>query len=263
MPDTQLAVQLFTLRDHCKTPGDLRSTCRRLADQGWTAVQVSAIGVHDPHEVKSILDDTGLACCATHVRPAERLWDDPQGVLDEHKILGCRHTAVGGYFPKGDEFSEKNWSAWIDRYNDAAKKFAGTDLSIGYHNHSHEFAKLGGKDDYQSRTAFDLLVERLHPEVWFELDTYWVAHAGGDPAAWLKRLRGRVPVIHVKDLAITPDRGQYMAEVGVGNLDWPSILAAARDAGVEWYAVEQDVCYRDPFDSLETSLKNLRAMGLS
>jgi sugar phosphate isomerase/epimerase len=54
-----------------------------------------------------------------------------------------------------------------------------------------------------------------------------------------------------------------MAEVGVGNLNWPEILKACREAGVKWYLVEQDECYRDPFDSLETSLKNLREMGLS
>ena len=259
-PADRLAVQLFTLREHCKTPDDLATTCRRLADQGWPAVQVSAVGVSDPKIVRQILDDHKLACCATHPRPGDRIWQDPAGLVEELKTLGCRYTAVGGYFPKGDEFSEANWAAWIDQFNAGAKHYDGTGVAVGYHNHSHEFAKLGGKDDYQSRTAFDLLVEKLHPDVWFELDTYWVAHAGGDPTAWLKKLRGRVPVVHLKDLAIDRERGQYMAEVGVGNLDWPTVLGACRDAGVEWYCVEQDTCYRDPFDSLETSLANLRKL---
>jgi len=52
-----------------------------------------------------------------------------------------------------------------------------------------------------------------------------------------------------------------MAEVGEGNLDWPDILAAAREAGTEWYIVEQDTCQRDPFESLAISLRNLRDMG--
>ena len=259
---TQLAVQLYTLREHCKTPDDIDRTFGRLADQGWKAVQASALGEIAPDHLRKLLDKHGLACCATHVRPPERLWDDPQGVIEEHETLGCRHTAVGGYFPKGDEFDADHWSAWIDRYNKAAENFKGTSVSIGYHNHSHEFAKLGGKDDYKSRRAWDLLVENLSDDVWFEIDTYWVAHAGGDPAAWLRALKGRVPVIHVKDLAIDANRGQYMAEVGVGNLDWPGVLSAARDAGVEWYVVEQDTCYRDPFDSLQTSLDNLHGMGL-
>jgi sugar phosphate isomerase/epimerase len=53
-----------------------------------------------------------------------------------------------------------------------------------------------------------------------------------------------------------------MAEVGEGNLNWEAILAACREAGVLWYIVEQDVCQRDPFESLGISLRNLRSMGL-
>ena len=263
MPDTQLAVQLYTLRDHCKTESDFSKTCERLAAQGWRAVQVSAVGVEDPRVIRRILDDHGLACCATHPRPGELLWDDPQKVIDDLHTLGCRYAAIGGFFPKAEEFNEGRWRDWIDRFNEAVPKYNGSDVRIGYHNHSHEFAKVGGKDDIDGPTAWDLLTRDLHGDAWFEVDTYWIAHAGGCPAMWLKKLSGRVPVIHVKDLAITPAGDQYMAEVGVGNLNWPGILEAAKAAGVEWYAVEQDTVYRDPFDSLETSLKNLRAMGLS
>jgi sugar phosphate isomerase/epimerase len=88
-------------------------------------------------------------------------------------------------------------------------------------------------------------------------------HGGGDPAQWIDKVKGRIPCVHLKDMAIKTDRTQYMAEVGVGNLNWPRILEACRNAGVQWYLVEQDICYRDPFDSLETSLKNLKEMGVN
>ena len=58
-------------------------------------------------------------------------------------------------------------------------------------------------------------------------------------------------------------REQLMAEVGEGNLNWPAILEACKAAGVEWYIIEQDVCQRDPLESLGISLRNVRAMGLS
>ena len=57
------------------------------------------------------------------------------------------------------------------------------------------------------------------------------------------------------------DRTQYMAEVGEGNLNWQRILPACKAAGVKHLLVEQDICYRDPFESLEISLKNLKEMG--
>jgi hypothetical protein len=56
---------------------------------------------------------------------------------------------------------------------------------------------------------------------------------------------------------------QIMAEVGEGNLNWETILKACETAEVEWYAVEQDICQRDPFESLAISYNNLHAMGLS
>ena len=53
-------------------------------------------------------------------------------------------------------------------------------------------------------------------------------------------------MVHLKDMAIGEDRTQVMAEVGEGNLNWPAILDAGRDAGVEWCAGEQDICQRGP-----------------
>ena len=65
----------------------------------------------------------------------------------------------------------------------------------------------------------------------------------------------------MKDMAMHGGE-QFYAEVGEGNLDWPGILAAAEEAGVQWYIVEQDICQRDPFASLAISFNNLKAMGL-
>jgi sugar phosphate isomerase/epimerase len=97
-----------------------------------------------------------------------------------------------------------------------------------------------------------------------EIDTYWITAGGGSPAAWIDRCAGREPLLHVKDMLITPEREVRMAEIGEGNLDWPTILRAARAGGVQWVLVEQDNCYdRDPFESLAISFRNLQAMGLS
>ena len=72
-----------------------------------------------------------------------------------------------------------------------------------------------------------------------------------------------MPLLHVKDMAISPEREQRFAEVGEGNLNWPAILEAAEQADVEFCLVEQDRCYeRDPFESLAISYRNLRAMGV-
>ena len=258
---TQLAVQLYTLRDHTKTPADIASTFEKLSGQGWRAVQDSAMGEISTEELKKIADDNGITIAATHI-PLDRLERDPQAVIDRHAALGTKFSAVGGYFPSQEEHTEGHWNAFLDRFNAATQKLADADLRFGYHNHSHEWIPLG--DPLGSKRPIDLVFERLAPEAWIELDTYWIAHAGASPVAWIQKAAGRLPCIHLKDMLMgLPHPTQKMAEVGVGNLDWPSILPACKEAGVQWYIVEEDTCWRDPFDSLKTSLENLQAMGLS
>jgi sugar phosphate isomerase/epimerase len=91
------------------------------------------------------------------------------------------------------------------------------------------------------------------------LDTYWVKHGGEDPVAYIKKLSGRCPILHLKDMADDAERS--FAEVGEGILDFPAIFAAGEKAGAVWAMVEQDICPGDPLDSIRTSLANLRKMG--
>ncbi|BAM04695.1 sugar phosphate isomerase/epimerase family protein [Phycisphaera mikurensis] len=262
MPDnTRLAVQLYTLRSFTQTPSDIAATFEKLAAQGWRAVQDSAMGEIETAELKKIADDNGIAVIASHVS-LDQIEKDPQAMIDRHQALGCTNSAIGGFFPSKEDFTEDKWSAFIDRFNAAAAKLREGGIHYGYHNHSHEWIRFG--NPLETRRPIDLLLERLAPEVPFELDTYWVAHAGGNPAAWIKKVHGRIPCVHLKDMLMGLDpREPVMAEIGVGNLDWPSILGACADAGVKHYIVEQDHCWRDPFDSLQTSLENLKTMGLS
>jgi len=176
MSTSQLAAQLYTLRDFTKTPSDIAQTMKKVKQLGYDAVQCSALGPIDPHELKEIVDGEGLTICATHTS-YERMRDEPQAVIDEHQLWGCKHAAIG------------------------------------------------------------------------------------DSAVWIRKLKGRAQIVHLKDMAMRGST-QLFAEVGEGNLNWPAILDACKEAGVEWYIIEQDTCQRDPFESLGISLRNLKAMGI-
>ena len=250
---TAIAAQLYTLRAFTKTPADIAATLAKVKRLGYDAVQLSALGPIEPAELARILAGEGLTCCATHTS-LERLGNEPERVIEEHRLWDSRYTAIGGFYQKN--CTARDWLDFAATYNEVAGRYEGSGLSVGYHHHSDELARVDG------RPALNLLLERLAPSVWVEIDTYWITHGGGDPAAWIRRAAGRVPCVHLKDMAITPERAQFMAEVGEGNLNWPEVLRACREAGVEWYVVEQDTCYRDPFESLGISLRNLREMGL-
>jgi sugar phosphate isomerase/epimerase len=263
---TQIAAQMYTLRDHCQTPADIATSCKKIKDIGYDAIQASAAGFNDipADELKKILDDLGMTCCATH-RSLDQLKDAEASIV-YHETLGCKYAAIGGWGWGGHE-SRQEWEAFIQEFSELATKYEGSSVKIGYHNHSHEWAPFGWADHPEKidpeQTPITVLEQKLGPAAFFEIDTYWVAHAGAEPSAWLKRLAGRVPAIHVKDLTITGGREQKMCEVGAGNLNWPSILEAAKAADVQWYIVERDSGDLDPFESLKISLDNLRSWGMS
>jgi len=115
----------------------------------------------------------------------------------------------------------------------------------------------------------DILMGETDPDcVYFTLDTHWLAGGGVNPPDWIRRAKGRMPLIHFKDYAITGGEKivenftSAFAEVGEGNLNWPAIIEACRDAGVEFAVVEQDFCNGDPFDSLAISYRNMGKFGM-
>lgn len=251
---TKIAAQTYTVREFLQTPADIAQSLEKLAKIGYRFVQLSGMGEIPTDDLKQILDDNGLVCCATHVGyPA--VVEQTDQIIEHHVGIGCAITAVG-YMP--DEFHNvegaKKFAAAMDTVG-SKMKTAG--VSLGYHNHSFEFETLGGK----------LLMEHIfdncdRQNVFAEIDTYWVHHGGGDPAAWIRKYSEHIPLVHFKDYGIL-DGKVAMLEVGLGNLNWPDIVAACGEAGVEYAAIEQDDCNgRDPFESLKISFDNCMAMGL-
>ena len=256
MAEGILGAQLFTCREYTKTIGDVTHTLKKVARIGYSTVQISGFGPVDPKEVAKVLADTNLGVAATHMA-----WEKFRTQLDEviaiHKMWKCKHPAIGAL--PGEYRTVDGISRFIGELAPVAERLAAEGMDFSYHNHSHEMVRIGDK------TWLGMLYEQADPSLLkAEIDTYWIQHGGGDPAEWVRRCAGRIPLLHLKDMAIGEDGEQRMAEIGEGNLNWSAILQAAAEAGVEYYLVEQDRCYdRTPFESLEISYRNLKAMGLS
>lgn len=253
MASTQLAAQMYTLRDFLKTPADVAETLKKVKKIGYDAVQMSGWCAMPYSDLHKMLADAGLICCATHVG-YEAMRDNPTQVIQDHYAIQCKHAFIGSL--PGEYKTPEGYAKFAKDASAVGKRLAEGGLVFGYHNHSFELEKFG------ERTALATLYEESDPKYFHaEIDTYWVQHGGGDPAAWIEKLKGRIPLVHLKDMTMRGGK-QIMAEVGEGNMNFPAIIAACKKAGVEWYIVEQDTCERDPFESLAISLKNLHAMGL-
>lgn len=251
-----IGAQLYTIREYTKTAEEMRSSLARVRSLGYEAVQVSGHGAEiTDAEIARMMADNGLTVAATHVR-YDAIRDDPQSVIDNHGAWGCRHVGIGS-MPAEYKRDLDGFARFAHDASAAARPLIDAGLTFSYHNHSFELERVE-----DGRTGLQTLVDGSVTEVFsFEIDTYWIQHGGGNPVSWLSSLAGRMPLVHVKDMAMRGSE-QLFAEVGEGNLEWSGILDACRDGGVEWYLVEQDICQGDPFDALGVSLRNLRGMGL-
>ncbi|AIQ52659.1 sugar phosphate isomerase/epimerase family protein [Paenibacillus sp. FSL R7-0331] len=250
---SSIAAQMYTLREFTKTPEGLRESFQKLKEIGYKAVQISGIGPIDPQLVKEYADEAGLAICATHV-PWKRLVNDLEALAAEHKLWNCKYIGLGS-LPAEYQTSQEGYRSFVSLASEIARILKEKHgLQFIYHNHDFEFERFDGV------TGMDVLINEGDADVLgFELDLYWVQAGGGSPVSWVRRVEGRMQVVHLKDMAIV-ERKTAFAEIGEGNMNYPDIIEACRETGVEWYVVEQDVCRRDPFESLAISLNYLKKL---
>ena len=249
MKITQVAAQLYTCRDTLHDASGIAKTLTRLRKIGYTAVQASGLGPISYEEFARILADTGLSCPATH-ESCNDILDSPGKIVDLLRTLDCKITAYP-YPADIDLSSRASVDGLIAKLQHAGEVLRQAGQVLCYHNHNHEFRKLGGK------VILDLIYDGA-PAVQGEPDTYWVQYGGGDNIAWCKKLAGRLPIIHLKDYYTTPGNTPAFCEIGAGVLDFKSIVAAAEASGCEWFIVEQDTCPGDPVDSLAQSFRYIQ-----
>ena len=247
----QIALQLYTVRD--RTAADMVGTLRELAEIGYRAVEFAGYGGVPVDRLRATLDDLGMRAMAAHV-PYDRFDREPEEVCAELKTLGCDFAVLPFLAEerRGGTVATRALAETLNRWGALCRAH---ELTFAYHNHAFELAPL---PDDPGATMLDLLLAHTDPAlVYLELDVYWSVYAGRDPLALLLEHPERIPLLHVKDMAATPDR--TFAPVGTGVIDWAPLFAAA-EAGTRWYIVEQDQS-SDPMADVATSLRHLEVMS--
>lgn len=244
-----LGVQLYTLRDYTQTEEDLDCSLAQVAKIGYDSVQISAVGPISPRKIRALCDKHGLNIVLTHTDP-QRILHDTEAVIMEHDILGCDYIGLG-MMPK--KYCSEEWlDHFVKDFGEPARKIADSGKLLLYHNHNIEFQRFNGK------LVMETLMEAFPPyEMAFTLDTYWVQMAGAEVCAWMDKLSGRLPCLHLKDMGVK-GWDPIMTPIGEGNMDFAKILMTAEECGTDHLLVEQDVCQRNPFDCLEASFLNLQ-----
>jgi sugar phosphate isomerase/epimerase len=254
----KIGLQLYTLRNEMGK--DAKGTLAKVAAQGYKTVET--FGYADGKwfgmnaaELLATLKTNGLTSPSGHTFPGsiflQNGWEDKwKAAVNDAKSIGQQFIVIPWleeeHRNKADNF--KKIAAGLNKAGEICKK-AG--IKLAYHNHDFEFANVEGK------TGFDIFLKETDPKlVFFELDIYWASKAGKDPVALFTKYPGRFAMWHVKDMDNTPKK--FFTEVGSGVINYKKIFNYAKQSGMKYFFVEQDVCPGPPLESTAKSIAYLK-----
>ena len=194
----EYGLQMFSVRD--VTGNDMEGALKAVAEMGYKYVEYAGFSGHSAEQIKEWQDKYGLVCCGTHSGWEDLRPEKIEETIAYHKTIGNPNYII----PGADLDSLDKIIDFCAIMNKAQIRLAEAGIHLAYHNHSHEFeVRSWGStihSELEKRGTFD-----------FEIDTYWVFNAGLDPVETLKRLAGRVRIIHLKD-GVPGDKGRSLGE---------------------------------------------------
>jgi sugar phosphate isomerase/epimerase len=249
-----VGLQMWTVRE--SMAGDLEGTFEAVAKMGYRGVELwFREWPAKPDGLKRILEGTGLEVPSAHV-PFLSLRDDFGAVAAFHRVVGTRYLTIPA-IPAELRASDEDWKARVQEMVRIGRDCKDAGFQLAYHNHAFEFeSTIGGVEvhDYIFQNVPEDLLKT-------ELDTYFLASVGKDPADTIRRYGARMPMLHLKEKHKSSD--YQNAEVGYGTIDWDSVFEAAASSAVEWYVVEQNCQERPELESVGMSLDYLKSRGLA
>ena len=245
----QLGLQLYTIRQ--ETAKDFLGTIRKVAEIGYRGVEFSGYYGANARNLKNTLDRAGLKSAGTTV-PWAVLENGLEASIEYCRLIDCP-AIVCPWIDAEMRQSLDGFKKIVERYHHFGAMCAENGLRFLHHIHGFEFESMAGTN------LMDYLLEHCDPKlVNFEIDVYWVEHAGVDSVQFMQKHADRCPYIHFKD---TKDKKNFHdTEIGEGAIDMPSIMRLGKTHQAEWFIVEQETFDIPPMQSIEISLKNLQRM---
>jgi sugar phosphate isomerase/epimerase len=251
-------LQLYSLRHQLEK--DVPGTLAKVKAMGFDDVETAGTYGMSVADFAAALKKAGLAARSGHF-DYQRFRDDAAGVVRDAQTLGTSFVACA-WIPHEGKFNRETALRAADVFAGAGRAAKPQGLRFAYHLHGYEW------EPTPEGTLFDVLLKQTPADlVNFEVDILWAKAGGADPAALIEKLKGRVPLTHLKDMrkgtkytppvASLPDDTNVV--LGTGMLDVPAILKASERAGVEIHFLEDE--HPDSIAQLPQSLTYLRSLA--
>jgi len=231
---------------------DWKGTLKKAVEFGFTEIEGGSNHAESPQEFLSYCKEVGIKPIAGALDFKTKN-EDLSEVFDNLKELKLKYAVVYWPWMGGGPFKLDDCKKSAEKLNELGAKAKANGLQLLWHNHDKEFHAM------EEGLPFDYLMAHTDPKlVQCEMDIYWVKKGGADPLEMLKKYPGRIPVLHVKDMA--EGTAQDFICPGRGIIDFASIFAEAKKQDIEHYFVERDN-EPDGIGCLKSSgefLKNIR-----
>ena len=221
---------------------DVAATLDTLKGMGIKDMEFSNLFKQTASDIRKMLDDRGMYCSSFGVGYPE-LTTKTREVGENAKTLGAKYVRVAWIPHDGPTFTIADAKKTVEEFNRIGK-FLKDEFGITfcYHNHGYEF------ESYENGTLFDYIMTNTNPKyVSFEIDILWTFFPGVDPVTLINKYPKRFKLLHLKDLRKGIEgnsSGKTAVEndvaLGTGQLDIPSIIKAAKKAGIKHYYIEDE-----------------------
>ncbi len=274
MKNFKVGLQIYSLCDEMAK--DMKKTLYSIKDMGYDYLELAGFYDMEAADLKGLLDRYDLKAISTH-QNYEPVLEKPDKWIKDFKTLGLEYVAMpwmGLEKHKGYEAFSKT----VSDFKKLGKLLEKNGIKSLYHNHDFEFNRKDGK------FILEWLLEEVGDWLFPELDVCWVHYAGYRPDEYIRKYKGKLPVLHLKDFICTkignvpvytpeksdsikyPDRekvGFEFRPVGYGVQNIQSILASAEEAGTKYLIVEQDDFVGiEPIEGVKMSRKYLKSLGI-
>ncbi|MBH5320886.1 sugar phosphate isomerase/epimerase [Paenibacillus sp. GSMTC-2017] len=248
-----VGIQMYSLRDEAER--DLFGTLEKVAEMGYKAVELIGYFNAKAEKLKERAEQAGLRIPSTFIslnfKVIGKLQNDFAKELDYAGVLGVKYI-VTPWIPVQEQPTMDDVKFLANVLTKCGQQAKDAGIQFGIHNHDTDFKLVDGKP------LFDHLLERVPQELMMaELDLGWIYMAGYRPADYLRKYRGRVPLVHLRDFV----KGRKDTELGKGVVGCEELLGELAPAEVECVFVEQEHFLESSLLSAKANMEYLRKIG--